>query len=139
MNIGAGQNRADRNLSIRYVGMEFKPTPVLLVSIGRCLDSDGALPDKPANIAGKFMCRCRSINVPRSAALACFGFGPRFFFLQGSGGGPGNRSRATMAVESREICPINRCFWVERISVSCSFCGSSVLANSAKARENVDS
>jgi len=44
-----------------------------------------------------------------------------------------------MAVASRLMCPINRSFWVASISASCSLWGSSVRANSAKARQNTDS
>lgn len=44
-----------------------------------------------------------------------------------------------MAVESRAMCPIRRCFCVAAITASCNCCGSSVPANSAKARENFDS
>ena len=101
------------------------------------------------------MWRCRSATEPRSVAFCRFGRGALFFFRlafffaffacdsssfsRGPRGGSGNRSRAWMAVESRDMCPIKRSFCVERTTASCNFRGSSVSAKSANARENVDS
>ena len=51
----------------------------------------------------------------------------------------GNRSRTAIAVESRAMCPIKRSRCVAAITASCNSCGNCVRANSAKARENLDS
>ena len=83
-----------------------------------------------------------------SMRRSCFsGRGSSFFgrprFLAGAGVSPccgrSGFSRLSMAVESRAICPTSRSPWVCRTSASCSRVGSSLAANSAKARENVAS
>src|SRR5215469_7852431 len=61
-----------------------------------------------------------------------------YFAVSGAAGFTGF-SRASIAVLSREICPTSRSLWVCAISASCTFEGSALAANSAKARENVAS
>jgi hypothetical protein len=48
-------------------------------------------------------------------------------------------SRPSIAVPSREMLPARRSSWVVAVSVSCRRLGGALLANSAKARENVAS
>ncbi len=67
---------------------------------------------------------------------------PRLRLGFGSGAGLSDFagfSRASIAVLSREICPTKRSEWMSWISASCNRDGKALAANSAKARENVDS
>lgn len=79
--------------------------------------------------------------MPLSAALARFGLRlllrlrGRAVFSRLNG----KCSRASMAVESREIWPISLPPWVALMIASCIRWGNCVCANSAKAREKVAS
>ena len=67
---------------------------------------------------------------------------PRFGFVSGFFSGFGFRSglsRASMAVESREMCSTTLSRIGDRIIASCTLAGNSLSANSANARENVAS
>jgi hypothetical protein len=67
---GAGQHRADRNLSVGYVQVEFVTAPVVLVSLAVLLGPDVALPRQVGDHLLQFLV---PLALDTSPPLACLG------------------------------------------------------------------
>src|SRR5215472_16416837 len=145
---GGGEQAADRNTTVGKVEVQLVADPALRLAprfregrlLALCLVPTAQCPGNAANIASRLMPSCcasrRGSLCGRCSPLR--GRPGLYFAVSGAAGFTG-LSRASIAVLSREICPTTRSLWVCAISASCTFEGSALAANSAKARENVAS